>query len=87
MLRLQCALRWVGEKPDTGTCQSALAYHLLHRGTIDGLDVSGLTTVGRAASRPASSWGGWTLMLPAMMLPTILPLLAAVWVALAGATA
>jgi hypothetical protein len=33
---------WVGEKPDNGTCQSALAYHF-DRGTIDGLDVSGLT--------------------------------------------
>ena len=33
---------WVGEKPDNGTCQSALAYHF-DRGTIDGVDVSGLT--------------------------------------------
>ena len=33
---------WVGEKPDNGTCQSALAYHF-DRGTIDGIDVSGLT--------------------------------------------
>jgi hypothetical protein len=33
---------WIGEKPDNGTCQSALAYHF-DRGTIDGLDVSGLT--------------------------------------------
>jgi len=40
---LQCALPcWVGEKPDNGTCQSALAYHF-DRGMIDGLDVSGLT--------------------------------------------
>jgi len=31
---------WVGEKPDNGTCQSALAYHF-DRGTIDGIDVSG----------------------------------------------
>jgi hypothetical protein len=33
---------WVGEKPDNGTCQSALAYHF-ERGMIDGIDVSGLT--------------------------------------------
>jgi hypothetical protein len=33
---------WIGEDPDNGTCQSALAYHF-ERGVIDGLDVSGLT--------------------------------------------
>jgi hypothetical protein len=33
---------WIGEAPDNGTCQSALAYHI-DRGTIDGIDVSGLT--------------------------------------------
>ena len=33
---------WVNEVPDNGTCQSALAYHF-DRGTIDGVDVSGLT--------------------------------------------
>jgi hypothetical protein len=33
---------WIGEAPDNGTCQSALAYHF-ERGTIDGVDVSGLT--------------------------------------------
>ena len=33
---------WIGETPDNGTCQSALAYHF-ERGTIDGVDVSGLT--------------------------------------------
>jgi hypothetical protein len=33
---------WIGEDPDTGTCDSALAYHF-ERGTIDGVDVSGLT--------------------------------------------
>jgi len=32
---------WIGEAPDNGTCQSALAYHV-GRGTIDGVDVSGL---------------------------------------------
>jgi hypothetical protein len=32
---------WIGEDPDNGTCQSALAYHI-EKGTIDGVDVSGL---------------------------------------------
>ncbi len=32
---------WIGEDPDNGTCQSALAYHFERGG--DGLDVSGLT--------------------------------------------
>ena len=33
---------WIGEDPDNGTCDSALAYRI-DRGTIEGLDVSGLT--------------------------------------------
>jgi hypothetical protein len=33
---------WIGEDPDNGTCQSALAYHF-DKGTIRGVDVSGLT--------------------------------------------
>ena len=33
---------WVGEAPDNGTCQTALAYHF-DRGSIDNIDVSGLT--------------------------------------------
>ena len=33
---------WVGEDPDNGTCDSVLAYHF-DRGTIEGVDVSGLT--------------------------------------------
>jgi hypothetical protein len=32
----------VGEDPDNGTCDSVLAYHF-DRGTIEGIDVSGLT--------------------------------------------
>ena len=32
---------WIGEDPDNGTCQSALAYGI-DKGTIDGIDVSGL---------------------------------------------
>jgi hypothetical protein len=33
---------WIGEDPDGGTCSSVVAYHL-DSGTIDGVDVSGLT--------------------------------------------
>jgi hypothetical protein len=33
---------WIGEDPDNGTCQSALAYHI-DQGSIDGVDVSGRT--------------------------------------------
>ncbi len=33
---------WIGEDPDNGTCDSALAYHF-DCGTIEGIDVSGLT--------------------------------------------
>ena len=33
---------WVGEDPDNGTCDSVLAYHF-DSGTVDGIDVSGLT--------------------------------------------
>ena len=33
---------WIGEDPDGGTCQSVVTYHL-DRGTIRGIDVSGLT--------------------------------------------
>ena len=35
---------WIGEDPDQGTCESALAYHF-DSGTIGGVDVSGLTLV------------------------------------------
>ena len=33
---------WIGEDPDNGTCDSIIAYHI-DRGTIEGVDVSGLT--------------------------------------------
>jgi hypothetical protein len=33
---------WVGEDPDGGTCDSTIAYHF-DQGTIDGVNVSGLT--------------------------------------------
>ena len=38
---------WIGELPDNGTCQSAVAYHI-DKGSIDGVDVSGLTFAGAA---------------------------------------
>jgi hypothetical protein len=33
---------WVGEDPDNGTCDSALAWHV-ERGSVEGVDVAGLT--------------------------------------------
>ena len=33
---------WIGEDPDNGTCDSIVAYHF-DKGTIEGVDVSGLT--------------------------------------------
>ena len=36
---------WVGEDPDNGDCQSIMAWHF-DTGTIDGVDVSGLTFAG-----------------------------------------
>jgi hypothetical protein len=33
---------WAGQDPDGGTCEGVLAYHI-DRGTIDGVDVSGLS--------------------------------------------
>jgi hypothetical protein len=36
---------WIGEDPDGGTCEAALAYQI-DKGTIEGLDVSGLAVAG-----------------------------------------
>ena len=33
---------WIGEDPDNGTCDAALAYHV-DKGTVEGVDVSGRT--------------------------------------------
>ena len=33
---------WIGEDPDGGTCESVVAYHF-DRGTVRGVDVTGLT--------------------------------------------
>ena len=36
---------WIGDDPDNGYCQSVVAYNL-DKGTINGIDVSGLTLIG-----------------------------------------
>lgn len=33
---------WIGEDPDSGTCDAVIAYHI-ERGEVEGVDVSGLT--------------------------------------------
>ena len=33
---------WIGEDPDNGTCEAALAYHV-DKGTVEGVDISGRT--------------------------------------------
>ncbi|QLH40272.1 MAG: DUF1326 domain-containing protein [Defluviicoccus sp.] len=49
---------WIGEDPDNGTCESALAYRIL-AGQIDGVDVSGLA-VASAVKIPGNVLnGGW----------------------------
>jgi hypothetical protein len=47
---------WIGEDPDNGTCQTALAYRI-ERGEIDGIDVSGLC-VGVTAFIPGNVLAG-----------------------------
>lgn len=47
---------WVGEDPDNGTCQSALAYRI-EKGEIEGTDVSGLI-MGVAAFIPGNTLKG-----------------------------
>lgn len=49
---------WIGEDPDNGTCESAMAYHV-RTGEVDGVDVSGLT-VASAVKIPGNVLnGGW----------------------------
>jgi hypothetical protein len=49
---------WIGEDPDNGTCQTALAYRI-EKGTIEGIDVSGLC-FGTAVFVPGNVLkGGW----------------------------
>ena len=52
---------WIGEDPDGGTCQATIAYNF-DRGTIRGVDVSGLT-LAAAASIPGNVLeGNWRLV-------------------------
>lgn len=52
---------WVGEDPDNGTCQGALAWHI-EKGNIDGVDVSGLT-FGAVADIPGNVLkGNWKMV-------------------------
>lgn len=49
---------WIGEDADNGTCDFVVAYHV-DRGTIDGIDVSGLT-IGLVAHIPGNVLqGNW----------------------------
>jgi hypothetical protein len=53
---------WIGEDPDNGDCESVVAYHF-DRGTIRGVDVSGLT-VASAVYIPGNVLaGGWKQVL------------------------
>lgn len=53
---------WVGEDPDGGTCQSVVAYHF-DRGTIRGIDVSGLSLVSAAFIPGNVLAGNWRTVL------------------------
>jgi hypothetical protein len=53
---------WVGEDPDNGTCDAAMAYHI-EKGTINGVDVSG-RTLGMLAHLPGNVLhGNWKIAL------------------------
>jgi hypothetical protein len=53
---------WVGEDPDFGTCDAALAYHV-DNGVIEGVDVSGLT-VAMSAHLPGNVFAGdWKVVM------------------------
>jgi hypothetical protein len=53
---------WVGEDPDRGVCMAVIAYHY-DRGTIRGIDVSGLTFAGAAYIPGNVLQGNWKLAL------------------------
>ena len=53
---------WIGEAPDNGTCQTALAYHF-ERGAIDGIDVSGLTLATNALVPGTPLAGNWRVQI------------------------
>ena len=53
---------WIGEAPDNGTCQTALADHF-ERGAIDGIDVSGLTLATNAFVPGTPLAGNWRVQI------------------------
>jgi hypothetical protein len=53
---------WVGEDPDGGHCEGAMAWHF-DRGTIEGVDVSGLTLAGMVYIPGNVLKGGWRAQL------------------------
>jgi hypothetical protein len=53
---------WVGEAPDNGTCQTALAYNF-ESGTIDGVDISGLTLATNAFVPGTPLAGNWRVQI------------------------
>ena len=53
---------WIGEDPDQGTCDAVVAYHF-DKGTIDGVDVSGLSLVGVAHIPGNVLEGNWRELL------------------------
>jgi hypothetical protein len=53
---------WIGEAPDNGTCQTALAYHF-ERGALDGIDVSGLTLATNAFVPGTPLAGNWRVQI------------------------
>ena len=53
---------WVGEDPDRGTCDAAIAWHF-DTGTVDGVNVSGLT-IALAAHIPGNALkGNWRVVI------------------------
>ena len=53
---------WVGEDPDRGTCDAAVAWHF-DTGTVDGVNVSGLT-IALAAHIPGNALkGNWRVVI------------------------
>src|SRR4051794_15267612 len=52
---------WIGEDPDNGTCQAVVAYHF-DRGSIRGVDVSGLTLANVTFLPGNVLAGGWKVL-------------------------
>ena len=52
---------WVGEDPDNGTCKGMLAWHI-DKGTIDGVNVSGLTFAALAHIPGNILQGNWKIV-------------------------